>query len=211
MRVLVACEFSGVVREAFRKRGHEAWSCDLLASEAKLPRGQDCWPAYSNYNEPHFKGDVLKVIRAQKWNLMVAHPPCTFLCNSGVRWLYGGKGKVRDEKRWQQMEEAANFFRALLFADIPKIAIENPIMHIHARNLIQAQPSEQIQPYMFGHPETKATLLWLRGLPLLQPTNWVDGRKPRVHHASPGPERWKERSRTLQGIAEAMAEQWGEP
>lgn len=191
MRVLIACEFSGIVREAFRKRGHDAWSCDLIPSE--LPGD-------------HFTGRVEDLIPFQKWDLMIAHPPCTYLANSGVRWLYGGSGTTPDPVRWTQMEEAAVFFRTLLDAPIERIAVENPIQHRHAELPKQTQI---IQPWMFGHGETKATCLWLKNLPKLEPTNIVEGRSPRVHYASPGPDRWKERSRTLQGIADAMAEQWG--
>lgn len=193
MRVLIACEFSGVVRRAFRARGHDAWSCDLLPAE--------------DGSEFHYQGDVigLNLLRLE-WDLLIAHPPCTYLANSGVRWLYGGKGKVRDPERWAEMERAADFFNALWLHDCPRVCVENPIQHRHAG---LPKPTQIIQPWQFGHPETKATCLWLRGLEPLVPTNIVDGRKPRVHHASPGPDRWKERSRTLQGIADAMASQWG--
>ena len=195
MRVLVACEFSGVVRDAFIAVGHDAVSCDLLPTERP---------------GPHFQGNVLDIIGGLAWgpwDLLIAHPPCTYLANSGVRWLYGGKGTVRDEARWAAMEEAATFFRLLLDASIPRIVVENPIMHRHAGI---RKPDQIIQPWQFGHPETKATCLWLKGLTPLRPTNIVPGREPRVHHASPGPDRWKERSRTLPGIAAAMAEQWGD-
>lgn len=200
MRVLIACEFSGVVRDAFIARGHAAISADLLPSERP---------------GAHFTGDVLTFIEVmsrhndQPFDLMIAHPPCTYLANSGVRWLYGGKGTERDEDRWWAMEESARFFHALLEAPIPRIAVENPIMHRYGRELVGSGPTQIIQPWQFGHGEVKATCLWLKNLPPLEPTNIVDGRTPRVHHASPGPDRWKERSRTLQGIAEAMADQWG--
>jgi hypothetical protein len=190
MRVLVACEFSGIVRDAFIAAGHDAMSCDLLPSERP---------------GPHYEGSVFEVIAAG-WDTLVAFPPCTFLANSGARWLYGGKGDVRDDVRWHRMEAASFFFQHLLGADIPRIAVENPIMHRHAGI---RKPDQIIQPWMFGHGETKATGLWLKGLPPLVPTDIVDGRQPRVHHASPGPDRWKERSRTLPGIATAMAGQWG--
>lgn len=191
-RILVACEFSGVVRDAFRARGFDAWSCDLLPCESD-PR----W---------HIQGDVLSLLGATSWDLMIAHPPCTYLCNSGVRWLYGGKGTVRDEARWLDMELAAGFFRQLLKAKVPRKAIENPIPHRHA-----ALPrySQVVQPNWFGHPESKATCLWLENLPPLVPTQKVDGRRGRVHLESPGPDRWKRRSRTLTGIGDAMADQWG--
>ena len=192
MRVLVACEFSGIVRDAFIAAGHDAWSCDLLDTER---------------SGPHLIGDAGRaVIWDGPWDLMIAHPPCTYLALSGVRWLYGGKGTERDPERWAMMERAAAFFRWLLDAPIPRIAVENPIQHRHAG---LPKPTQIIQPWMFGTPETKATCLWLKNLPPLEPTNIVDGRIPRVHHASPGPDRWKERSRTDPNIAAAMAAQWG--
>jgi hypothetical protein len=192
MRVLVACEFSGVVRRAFHERGHDVFSCDLLPAEDKSPL--------------HFVIDVQKLLLPNQWDLMIAHPPCTYLCNSGVRWLYqGGRGKLKNKKRWACMWGARNFFNMLRNAPIARICIENPIPHRHA----QLPPYSQIiQPWEYGHGETKATCLWLKGLPPLTPTNIVKDRSPRVHHASPGPDRWKERSRTLTGIAAAMAEQW---
>ena len=190
LRVLVACEFSGIVRDAFIARGHDAVSCDLLPSERP---------------GPHIVGDVRELL-GDGWDLMVAHPPCQYLALSGVRWLYGGKGTVRDPGRWLEMEVAAEFFQALLDAPIPRIAVENPIQHRHAG---LPKPTQRIQPYQFGTPETKATCLWLKNLPPLVPTNIVDGRTPRVHFASPGPDRWKERSRTDVNIAAAMADQWG--
>lgn len=181
MRVLVACEFSGIVRDAFRKRGHDAYSCDRLPSE--IPG-------------PHYECDI-KGMLAQRWDLMIAHPPCTHLAVSGARWF--------KDKRKEQAE-AMDFVRHLLNAPIPLICIENPIGII---STAIRKPEQIIQPWMFGHGEVKATCLWLKNLPKLVPTNIVEGRTPRVHHASPGPDRWKERSRTLPGIAAAMAEQWG--
>jgi hypothetical protein len=201
MNVLIACEFSGIVRDAFKKRGHNAWSCDLLPSEH--PGGQ------------HLEGNVMwwltkEQIKLFKWDLIIAHPPCTYLANSGVRWLYqGGRGRIRDLARWKEMKKAAVFFTDLLNAKVPKIAVENPIMHCHALKITGIKPSQIIQPWQFGHGETKATCLWLKNLPLLKSTKVVPGRLPRVHHAAPSPNRWKERSRTLQGIADAMATQWG--
>ena len=184
MKVLIACEFSGIVRDAFAKLGHDVLSCDLLPTEKP---------------GNHYQGDVREILN-EKWDLMIAHPPCTYLCNSGVRWLYSQKD------RWLKMEDASKFFMLLYTANIPKICIENPIPHRHA-NL---PPYTQIiQPYMFGHGETKSTCLWLKNLPLLTPTNEVKGRKPRVHYESPGIDRWKNRSRTYTGIATAMVEQWG--
>ena len=183
MRILVACEFSGVVRNAFAKRGHDAWSCDLLPSE-------------TGTGSKHIQRNVGDILR-RDWDLMIAHPPCTYLAVSGARWF-------KDRKKEQ--EEALRFVRLLMDAPIEKIAIENPISVISSRI---RKPDQIIQPWMFGHGETKATCLWLRNLPLLKPTKIVEGREARVHKASPSPDRWKERSRTLQGIADAMAEQWG--
>lgn len=182
MKILVACEFSGVVRDAFAARGHDAWSCDLLPSEA---------------NGKHIQDDVLKHLR-DGWDLMVAHPPCTHLAVSGARWF--------KDKQAEQLE-ALEFVRELLNAPIERIALENPISIISSKI---RKPDQIIQPWQFGHGETKATCLWLKNLPPLKPTKIVDGRQPRVHFASPSPDRWKERSRTLPGIAAAMAEQWGE-
>jgi hypothetical protein len=162
--------------------------------------------------ERHIIGDLLSVLASPfRWDLAIFHPPCTYLTNAGVRWLYkNGKGTERDPARWEEMQEAARFFEALRNADIPRICVENPIMHSYARELISGEPSQIIQPWQFGHGETKATCLWLKNLPKLIPTDIVSGRQPRVHHASPGPHRWKERSRTLPGIAAAMAAQWSE-
>jgi hypothetical protein len=182
MRVLVACEFSGVVRDAFRKRGHEAWSCDLLPTE--IPG-------------PHMRCDVRGVLWSQLWDLMIAHPPCTFLARAGARWW---KGKEREQ------EEALIFFRELLAAPIPHICVENPPGKVGTA----IRPADQyIQPWQHGHGEVKMTGLWLVGLPLLVPSRIVKGREPRVHRCAPSPDRWKERSRTLPGIATAMAAQWG--
>ena len=192
MRVLVGCEFSGIVRDAFTARGHSAMSCDTLPTESDPIN--------------HWQGDVMDVLD-WGWDLAIFHPPCTYLANSGVRWLY--KDGEPDEDRWLRMADGAEFFRALLNAPIPRIAVENPIMHKYAREIVGRGPDQYVQPWQYGHPETKATGLWLKNLPKLEPTNIVAGREPRVHHASPGPDRWKERSRTLAGIAEAMADQWG--
>lgn len=181
MRVLVACEFSGTVRDAFRKRGHDAWSCDLLPTERE---------------GPHIEGDVLDVL-GQGWDIMIAHPPCTHLAVSGARWF---KLKQREQA------EALDFVRALLSAPIPRIALENPVSIISSRI---RKPDQVIQPWQFGHGETKATCLWLKGLPLLKPTKVVEGREARVHKLPPSEDRWKLRSITYQGIANAMASQWG--
>jgi hypothetical protein len=190
MRVIVACEYSARVRDAFRRRGHDAWSCDLLPSE-----GDRRW---------HIQGNVLDVIN-DGWDLMVAHPPCTYLCNSGVRWL------VDNPERWGLMREGAEFFRELLHAEIPKVAIENPVMHGHARSIVGMNFTQSVQPWQFGCPEKKRTCLWLRGLNPLKPTSIVpaENRKDSVNKASPGADRWKVRSRTFPEVAEAMASQWG--
>jgi hypothetical protein len=188
VRVLIGCEFSGIVREAFRRRGHDAWSCDLLPAEDGSPF--------------HIQGDVRGVM-GDGWDLGIFHPHCTYLTNSGVRWLYS------EPLRWQKLIDGAVFFRELLAAPIPRIAVENPIMHGWARKIVGRGPDQIIQPHQFGHGETKATGLHLVNLPRLKPTNIVSGRTPRVHYASPGPDRWRERSRTLPGIAAAFAEQWG--
>lgn len=182
MKVLIACEFSGIVREAFKKRGHDAWSCDLLPTE--IP-GQ------------HIRDDVLKHLD-DGWDMMIAFPPCTDLAVSGARWF---------KYKQQEQKESIKFFMALVNADIPKIAIENPI---GVMSTYYRKPDQIIQPWMFGHGETKATCFWLKNLPLLKPTNIVEGRIHRVHREPPSPERWKNRSRTFQGIADAMATQWSD-
>jgi len=184
MRVLVACEFSGIVREEFIKSGHDAWSCDLL--ETEIPGN-------------HIRGDVLDIL-ADGWDLMIAHPPCTYLASSGARWW-------RD--RLDEQQAALEFVKQLMDAPIEKIAIENPIGRISTEI---RKPDQIIQPWQFGHGETKATCLWLKNLPLLRPTFIVDGRLPKVHWASgwmPAEERRKFRSRTYPGIAAAMAMKWG--
>jgi len=222
MRVLVACEFSGVVRRAFRARGHDAWSCDLLAAE--------------DGSHHHIQGDAIAAAYTGEWDLMIAHPPCTHLAVSGSRWF---------KNKQVEQAEALEFVRNLLGADIHRIALENPVSIISSRI---RKPDQIIQPWQFGHGETKATCLWLKNLPKLvptdvvvpewavktdgsihmskkgkrdNPTHYLTGRSPRVlrgeqlaqweriHKMPPGPDRWKERSRTYQGIADAMAEQWG--
>ena len=181
MKVLVACEFSGIVRDAFTRTGHDAWSCDLLPSETP---------------GNHIQGDVLNILN-DGWDLMIAHPPCTHLAVSGARWF---KDKVAEQV------EALEFVRGLMNAPIPLIAVENPVSIISSK----IRKSDQtIQPWQFGHGEVKATCLWLKGLPKLTPTDVVEGREARVHRMPPGPDRWKERSRFFPGIAEAMACQWG--
>jgi len=183
MNVLVACEYSGRVRDAFTKRGHFAMSCDLLPSDA---------PGL------HYMGDVTEVLHLG-WDLIICHPPCTHLAVSGARHF---PAKVASGVQ----EEALNFVRLLINAPIEKIALENPISIISSRI---RKPDQIIQPWQFGQGETKATCLWLKDLPLLRPTNIVEGRKNRVHRMPPGPDRWKERSRTFEGIAQAMAARWG--
>lgn len=188
MKVLVACEYSGTVRDAFLKLGHEAMSCDLLPTDVP---------------GPHYEGDVFDIIN-EGWDLLIAHPPCTYLCNSGVRWLHEIEG------RWKAMEEGAEFFLSLLNCKIPKRAIENPIMHKYAAHIIGSRATQFVQPWMFGHGETKATGFHLINLPKLIPTNIVEERKGVCHSLPPSKDRWKIRSKTYQGIADAMAQQWGQ-
>lgn len=181
MKVLVACEYSGAVRDAFIRAGHEAMSCDLLPTDV---------------DGPHYQGDVRDVLD-DGWDLMVAHPPCTHLAVSGARWFY---------LKQREQAESLDFVRMLLDAPVERIALENPVSIISSKI---RKPDQIIQPWMFGHGETKATCLWLKNLPVLQPSNIVDGRESRIHRMPPSPTRWKERSKTYQGIADAMADQWG--
>lgn len=184
LRVLVGFEFSGRVRDAFIKEGHDAISCDLLDTERP---------------GPHLKMDIKEAIEKHgPFDLAIFHPPCTHLAVSGARWF---KNKRREQK------EALELVRWLLAVDIPYIALENPVSVISSQI---RKPDQVVQPWMFGHGETKATCLWLYGLPKLKPTRVVKGRKGRIHNEPPGPDRWKNRSRTLPGIARAMAKQWGE-
>jgi hypothetical protein len=200
MRVLVACEYSGVVRDAFLRLGHNAISCDLLPTESP---------------GPHYQGDVFDIIN-DGFDLMIAHPPCTYLTNAGVTWLYN-KDKTRNEQRWANMKDGANFFKKLLNCSIPKICIENPIMHKYSKEIIGVKQSQVIQAWMFGHPEQKATCLWLKGLPKLKLSKNVkeemmklpSKERQRLHYLPPSKDRWKIRSTTFQGIADAMAQQWG--
>jgi hypothetical protein len=196
MKVLVACEYSGRVRDAFIKLGHEAMSCDLLPTDSP---------------GPHYQGNIFDII-TDGWDLMIGHPPCTYLTNAGVCHLH------KDSKRWPMLFDGAEFFKKLLEVDIPKIAIENPIMHKYAKTLIGGvKQSQVVQPWMFGHTEQKATCLWLKGLPMLAETNNVKAEmmllpkneRERLHYLPPSPDRWKLRSTTYQGIADAMAMQWG--
>lgn len=210
MKVLVACEFSGIVRDAFIRAGHDAISCDLLPSE-------------SSYG-PHYQGDIDDILYSEEWDLLVAHPPCTRLANSGVKHLYIDQSMSNpiDPVMWKEMELAAAFYRKFLTAKAKKKAIENPIMHKHARLLVGGKATQYIQPWHHGQKKNKATGFRLINLPKLEKTNVV-GPMPKtvlkgtpeyrswneVWYESPGPDRWKNRSRTYHGIAEAMATQWG--
>lgn len=217
VRVLVACEYSGTVRNAFLARGFDAWSCDLLPSEDRSNR--------------HITGDARDLL-GDGWDLlMVAHPPCTRLCNSGVRWIDDpsamknpGEDFTADERAaWPfmdlaarralmqvKLDQGAELFSTFWNAPIERICVENPVMHRHAKERIRnyRPPAQSVQPWQFGHGETKRTCFWLKNLPPLKPTDIVEGREARVHLASPGPDRWKERSRFFPGIAAAMADQW---
>lgn len=183
MHILVACEFSGRVRDAFRAKGHDAWSCDLLSTERE---------------GPHWVGDVQELL-VLKWDLLIAFPPCTHLACSGARWF---PQKIADGRQ----QRAIDFFMLLINAPIDRVAAENPIGIMSTK---YRKPDQIIQPWQFGHGETKATCLWLKGLPLLKPTNIVSGREPRVHRLPPSEDRAKLRGITYQGVANAMAEQWG--
>lgn len=186
MKVLVACEFSGIVRDAFLARGHDAWSCDLEPTESDSSR--------------HIQGDALREIQPRRWDLVIAHPPCTRLTNAGVRWLH-------ERNLWEDLDAACAFFRKFLALDT-RVAVENPIPHKYAVQRIGRTYDQCLQPWQFGHGETKAVCLWLKGLPPLKPTEIVSGRTARVHRMAPGPNRARERSRFFPGIAAAMAEQW---
>lgn len=213
MRVLIACEFSGIVRDAFLAKGHDALSCDLLPTEKP---------------GPHFQGDVREII-GDDWDLMIGHPPCTYLTNSGALRLYHPLTDAereagittryrRDEDRWEGVYEAAEFFNFLWSANIPRIALENPVMHGHAARATGGKATQYIQPYEFGHLESKKTGLRLKNLPPLIPVTDLKEEmmaqplnvRQRILSLSPGPNRWKDRSRTYTGIAEAMADQWGD-
>ncbi len=197
-RILVACEYSGTVRDAFLARGFDAWSCDLLPDDRGSNR--------------HIRGDVRDVLD-DGWDLLiVAHPPSTRLCNSGVRWLTTPPPGRTREQLWAELDEGAGLFSTLWNTPIPSVAIENPVMHRHAKQRIAGYlpPAQSVQPWQFGHGETKRTCLWLRNLPPLEPTDIVEGREARVHRMPPGSNRWRERSRFFPGIAAAMARQWGD-
>jgi hypothetical protein len=184
MKVLIACEYSGTVRDAFIRLGHNAMSCDLLPTDAP---------------GPHYQGDVRDIL-SDGWDLMIAHPPCTYLCSSGLHW------NKRRPERAAQTEEALDFVWLLLGDDIPRIALENPVGCISTRI---RKPDQTVQPWQYGHGEVKATCLWLKGLPRLNATSIVQGREPRMWKLPPSADRWKIRSQTYQGIADAMAQQWG--
>lgn len=186
MKVLVACEFSGVVRDAFIERGHDAISCDLLPTERP---------------GPHIQGDVRPLLQ-KSWDLVIAHPPCTYLCNSGVRWLH------ERPERWIEMWKASRLFLDCLLANAPKVAVENPVMHGHAQVYI-GRPSFTVQPWQFGVPEKKRTCFWVRGVPVLEATEIVEPTLETCFRMPPGPDRGKERSRFHPGMAAAIAQQWG--
>lgn len=199
MKILIACEESQIVCKAFRKKGHEAYSCDIQECSGEHPK----W---------HIQGDVLPLLK-EEWDLIIAHPPCTYLANSGVCWLH------RDKTRWQKMREGAEFFKKFIeYGSTGKaIAIENPVMHKYAKEIIVAPYCQIIQPWQFGHTESKATCLWLFNLPALKETNNVkeemlklsQRERNRLHYLPPSVDRQKIRSKTFQGIANAMANQWG--
>ena len=205
-KVLIGCEQSGVVRDAFLRRGHDAWSCDIL-------------PAASPTNR-HIQADIRDVLGMDDWDMLfVAHPPCTRLCNSGVTWLHNPPPGKTKEQMWAELDEGYALFSDLWNADIPRVAVENPVMHKYAKErIVNFEPMAQsFQPWQFGtDPDSwdnnkKRTCLWLRNLPKLEPTGTLDGTTARqdIHHASPGPDRWKLRSRFFEGVANAMADQWG--
>ena len=195
MKILIACEYSGIVRDAFAAKGHYAMSCDFLPTDRE---------------GNHHQGDVMELLNYE-WDMMIAHPPCTYMCNSGVSHLH------KDPKRWIELFKAGEFFKMLLNKNIGKIAIENPVMHKYGKQLIgDVKESQIVQPWMFGHTEQKATCLWLKGLPNLHETNNVKeemmtlpkNKRERLHYLPPSKDRWKLRSTTYQGIANAMADQW---
>jgi hypothetical protein len=206
MKILIACETSGTVRNAFLNRGHDAWSCDVLPSDDLTNR--------------HIQDDVLEVLKMESWDmLMVAHPPCTRLCNSGVRWLHKAPPGKTLAEMWEQLDQGAELFSKLWNADVPRVAIENPVMHKHAKARIKNfQPfAQSVQPYEFADSidaednVSKRTCLWLRNLPPLIKTGTLTRETARqdIYNASPGKDRWKVRSKFHKGIAQAMADQWG--
>lgn len=188
-KILIACEFSGTIREQFRDLGYDAWSCDLLPDESKTKRF-------------HIQGNVLDILE-DGWDLMIAHPPCTYLCSSGERWMTD----PAYPERAQQREDAADFFMEIYHAPIPRIAVENPIGVMSTRF---RKPDQIAQPWMFGHKEVKSTCFWLKNLPPLKPTRIIRATRNRKHYKGPSEDRWKFRSLTYIGMAKAMADQWGE-
>jgi hypothetical protein len=199
MKILIACEYSGRVREAFRAKGHKVFSADFEPAEDNSP-----W---------HHQGDVFDILYSENWDLMIAHPPCTYLTVSANKWFKDQpprkSGALVGEERRKARVEAQAFFMQLMNAPIPNIAIENPI---GVMSTYYRKPDQVLQPWMFGHGETKATCLWLKNLPILTPTNIVEGREQIMHTKKGKPKGepgWKFRSRTYQGIANAMADQWG--
>ena len=206
MKILIGCETSGIVRNAFLENGHDAWSCDILPADDQTNR--------------HIQDDIRSVLKMEAWDLlMVAHPPCTRLCNSGVRWLHKAPPGKTVQEMWEELDEGAALFSDLWNADVPRIAIENPIMHKHAKARIENfKPfAQSVQPYEFADSVeaednvSKRTCLWLKNLPLLQKTSELTRETARhdIHLASPGPDRWKLRSKFHKGLARAMADQWG--
>ena len=206
MKILIGCETSGTVRNAFLDKGHDVWSCDILPADDQTNR--------------HIQDDVRNVLKMEAWDLlMVAHPPCTRLCNSGVRWLHKAPPGKTIEEMWQELDEGTALFSDLWNADVPRIAIENPVMHKYAKARIQNfEPfTQSVQPYEFAESVeaednvTKRTCLWLKNLPKLVKTGSLKKATARddIHKASPGPDRWKVRSKFHKGLAEAMANQWG--
>lgn len=195
--ILIGCEESGTVRDALIRRGHDAWSCDIL-------------PSRGEYTEKHIQGDIMEILYDPRWNALIAFPDCTFMANSGAKHLYNNQDKTQgiNRDRLNKMVRAAMFFKTLLDAPIEKIALENPQMLGYAMDIIGKKQTQIIQPWQFGHPETKKTYLWLKGFPELEPTNIVEGREQRIWKMPPGPNRKRERSKTYKGIADAMAEQW---
>lgn len=206
MKVLIGCEYSGIVRDAFLERGHYALSVDWRPTES--PRGDSesilCADGRHHTLRTHWQGDITDFLSFTEtdWNLLIAHPPCTRIANSGVRWLH-------ERHLWEELDKACGFLRALLYTDIPRIAVENPIPHHYAVQRIGRNYDQRIQPWQFGHPESKAICLWLKGLEPLKPTNVVKPTEQRVWKMAPSPNREKERSRFYSGVAQAMAEQWG--
>ena len=219
MKVLVACEESQVVCKAFRAKGHEAYGCDILPCSGGHPEWhiqQDILVVIDQMRreiieyEQSFRLSFCQVTIPWEWDLMIAHPPCTFLCNSGVRWLYNDDGSL-NEQRWQNMKLGAEFFKKLLYSPIPRIVIENPIMHQYAREEVGVNCGQLIQPWQFGNPNTKATGFWLKNVPALKPTKIIpkEDRINTIHKMPPSDHRGKDRSVTFAEVAEAMADQWG--